>query len=44
MRVEQISHAFVTEIPQSLDEGVLYISLEYGTVAHLLSQDVIFEG
>ena len=35
MRVERIGHEFVEEIPQLLDEGVLYVSLEFGTAAHL---------
>lgn len=35
MRVVRLSHAFVTDVPQSLDPGRLYVSLEYGTAAHL---------
>lgn len=31
----RLSHAFVTDIPQFLDPGRLYVSLEYGTAAHL---------
>ena len=34
MRVERIAHVFVDEIPESLDEGVLYIAIEYGTATH----------
>ena len=29
-----LAHQFVRHIPDRLDDGVLYISVEYGTVAH----------
>jgi len=35
VRVRTLSHVFVDEIPSVLDPGVVYISLGYGTVAHL---------
>jgi len=31
---ENISHCFVTHIPKELDDGVLYVSMEYSTAAH----------
>ena len=33
-KVTSLSHKFVECIPQLLEHGVLYISMEYGTVAH----------
>lgn len=30
-----IEHRFVEEIPDALDEGILYISIPYSTVVHL---------
>jgi len=35
MRQTHISHEFVKYIPEQLKEGVLYISLQYSTAAHL---------
>jgi hypothetical protein len=35
MRHEQLQHRFVEYIPERLEEGVLYISIEYMTVTHL---------
>lgn len=35
MRHEQLQHRFVEYIPERLEEGVLYVSLEYMTVTHL---------
>ncbi|WP_421977507.1 DUF6527 family protein [Roseivirga seohaensis] len=32
--MKTIEYSFVTEIPELLDEGVLYISTQYGTVLH----------
>jgi hypothetical protein len=34
MRHRQLEHRFVQHIPDSLEPGVLYISMEYGTAAH----------
>ena len=33
--VQSIRHVFVEFIPEELDQGVLYISMEYGAVVHL---------
>ena len=30
-----LRHRFVDEIPDALEEGVIYVSMEYATVAHL---------
>lgn len=30
----RLAHRFVEHVPERLDPGVLYISMEYGTVAH----------
>ncbi len=35
MRRDQLQHRFVAFIPEQLEEGVLYVSIEYMTVAHL---------
>jgi hypothetical protein len=35
MQLPRVSHAFVELIPKFLDEGVVYISIEYGTAVHL---------
>lgn len=35
MRHNQLQHRFVDYIPEQLEEGLLYISIEYTTVAHL---------
>jgi hypothetical protein len=35
MRHDQLQHRFVEFIPEQLEEGILYISLEYMTVTHL---------
>lgn len=35
MRHDRLQHQFVEYIPDQLDEGVLYISIEYMTVTHL---------
>lgn len=34
MRHRQLDHRFVQHIPDSLDPGVLYISIDYATAAH----------
>ena len=34
MRVARLAHRFVKHIPEVLDPGVLYVSMEYGTAAH----------
>ena len=34
MRLTRVSHAFVNEIPRSLDDGVVYVSIAYGTAVH----------
>jgi hypothetical protein len=34
MRQERLRHRFVEFIPEVLEEGVLYVSMEYMTVAH----------
>jgi hypothetical protein len=33
-RLDRIEHRFVNYIPESLEPGVVYISLEYGAVLH----------
>lgn len=35
MRRDSLQHRFVDFIPERLEEGVLYVSIEYTTVAHL---------
>lgn len=35
MRVSQLKHRFVENIPTSLDSGVLYIAPDYATMMHL---------
>ena len=35
MRRDQLQHRFVDFIPEQLEEGVLYVSIEYMTVTHL---------
>ncbi len=35
MRRDNLEHQFVDFIPERLDEGILYVSIEYTTVAHL---------
>ena len=34
-RTEMLEHEFVTQLPDELSEGVLYVSMEFGTAAHL---------
>src|SRR4051794_27793434 len=34
-RVNTLIHKFVDFIPGALEEGILYVSLEFGTVSHL---------
>ena len=34
MKIKSLRHNFVKFIPESLDEGMLYISIEYCTTAH----------
>ena len=34
LRYPHIEHRFVRHIPQDIDPGVLYVSVEYGTAAH----------
>lgn len=33
-RISAVSHQFVKNIPGMLDDGVVYVSIEYGTVVH----------
>jgi len=35
MKQESLDHRFVDFIPERLEEGVLYVSIEYTTVVHL---------
>jgi len=35
MRYARLNHHFVTKLPDRLEPGVLYISIEYATAAHL---------
>jgi len=35
IRYTRLKHQFVTNLPDRLEPGVLYISIEYATVAHL---------
>lgn len=34
MRHELLKHAFVEHIPEKVEPGILYVSMEYGTAAH----------
>ncbi len=34
MRHQALEHRFIKHIPDILEAGILYVSLEYGTVAH----------
>ena len=34
MRFRRLEHRFCTHIPESLEPGVLYVSMEYATAAH----------
>jgi hypothetical protein len=34
MDLESLGHEFVEFVPERLDEGVLYVSIEYATAAH----------
>lgn len=34
-KVAQLEHRFVTNVPRSLESGILYVSLEYTTMIHL---------
>jgi len=34
MRVEKFEHQFVKSAPRELEEGILYVSLEYCTMLH----------
>jgi hypothetical protein len=34
-RVSEVEHEFVVSLPDELEPGILYVSLEYGAVAHL---------
>ena len=34
MRHSHLEHRFVKHIPDGLEHGVLYVSMEYGTAAH----------
>ncbi|KAA9349728.1 DUF6527 family protein [Larkinella humicola] len=34
MKIKSLQHSFVKFIPKTLDEGVLYVSIEYCTAAH----------
>ncbi len=35
MRLNRISHSFVEQIPATLEEGIVYVSIQYGTAVHL---------
>lgn len=35
MKVEQVTPEFVTSFPQDLEPGVLYVSVQFSTAAHL---------
>jgi hypothetical protein len=35
IRYHQLDHRFVAEIPEKLDNGLLYISMQYATAVHL---------
>lgn len=34
MLIKQLKHRFVTNIPRTLELGVIYVSIEYATAAH----------
>lgn len=34
MRHDRLEHAFVEHIPETIEPGILYISMEYGIAAH----------
>ena len=34
-KLTSIKHRFVTEIPETIEPGILYISIEFGTMIHL---------
>jgi len=34
MRYHRLEHRFVEEFPEPLEPGILYVSIEYGSVAH----------
>lgn len=34
MRYDHLDHRFVLEFPEQLDPGILYVSMEYGSVTH----------
>jgi len=34
-QVERFDHEFVDQIPENLDEGILYVSMRFGMVIHL---------
>jgi hypothetical protein len=34
-KTEELEHEFVDQLPDELNEGVLYVSMEFGTAAHL---------
>jgi hypothetical protein len=33
-KLKQVSHRFVERVPTPLEDGVLYVSIEFGTVIH----------
>ncbi len=33
-RLKYLKHEFITYIPDTLDEGMLYVSIPFGTIAH----------
>ena len=35
LRVQSFTHEFVEFIPEELSDGILYVSLEYGSASHL---------
>ena len=34
-RMNSLTHEFVTYIPETLDEGMLYVSIPFATIAHM---------
>jgi len=34
-RAKRIGHSFVEHIPGSLEDGIVYVSIEYGTAVHM---------
>jgi hypothetical protein len=40
----RLAHKFVKSAPEILDEGVLYISMDYGTALHKCCWQLLFDG